>query len=218
MSSLPKSFTRRIVDPYDEKSFSVRARTKRWKTFVETFPDITNMSVLDLGGDARAWRLAPARPARLLLWNVFPQETDEPWMTSVTCDACDPPADIPKVDLIYSNSVIEHVGGHWRRQRFAETVHTSSRYWIQTPNRYFPIEPHFMFPWLQHLPRRVQEALIVRWPFGHYGSVVDRRQALRDLQNVELLSRTELGAYFPDAEIYNEKVLGLTKSFVAIRR
>ncbi|HEX4060865.1 MAG TPA: UDP-N-acetylmuramoyl-tripeptide--D-alanyl-D-alanine ligase [Streptosporangiaceae bacterium] len=47
-------------------------------------------------------------------------------------------------DLVFSNSLIEHVGGHERRERFADTVHQlSGAYWVQTPYRYFPVEPHW---------------------------------------------------------------------------
>jgi hypothetical protein len=210
--------TRRVVDDFDDTSLSGRARSKRWRVFAETFPEIGEMSVLDLGGDARAWRLAPVRPAHVVLLNIFPQEVQEPWMTAVVGDACSPPADISAADLIYSNSVIEHVGGHWRRERFAESVHAADRYWVQTPNRYFPIEPHFMLPWLQHLPHRAQEVVVTKWPLGNYASVIDRSQALRHLLDIELLSETDMRFYFPDAEIFCERLFGLTKSFVAIRR
>jgi hypothetical protein len=218
MARASDSVTKRVVDAYDERSLSGRARGRRWRVFLDAFPDIAQMSVLDLGGDARAWRLSPAQPAQLILLNVFPQEVEEPWMRSIVGDACDPPPGLPSVDLVYSNSVIEHVGGHWRRQRFAETVHRAERYWVQTPNRYFPIEPHFMFPWIQHLPRSAQQKLVSRWPLGNYGAIKDADRALGHLLNIELLSATELGFYFPDAEIWREKLLGLPKSFVALRR
>lgn len=217
MASLPDALTRRFVDAYDKESFSARARQRRWQVFLQTFPEIAEMTVLDLGGDARAWRLSSVRPAQVILLNTFEQETDEPWMTSTIGDACDPPADLPKADLIYSNSVIEHVGGHWRRCRFAETVHSAERYWVQTPNRYFPMEPHFMFPLLQHFPRGLQERVVARWPLGNHAEVTDRAEALRDVLEIELLSATEMRFYFPDAELWRERLFGMTKSFAAIR-
>ena len=218
MSDAFESLTRRAVAPYDSSSLSARARSKRWRDFAATFPDIAEMTVLDLGGDARAWRLAPVKPARLILLNIFPQEVEEPWMTSVVGDACDVDADLPDADLVYSNSVIEHVGGHWRRQRFAESVRRAQRYWVQTPNRYFPIEPHFMLPWAQHLPATLQRNLIVRWPLGNYAEQKNGEQALSSVLDIELLSGTEMRFYFPDAEIRRERLFGLTKSFVAVKR
>jgi hypothetical protein len=74
-----------------------------------------------------------------------------------------------RFDLIYSNSVIEHVGGHWRRERYAETVHHfADHHWIQTPYRYFPVEPHWLFPFFQHLPISVKATITARWPMGSY--------------------------------------------------
>lgn len=217
MSDAFESLTRRAVAPYDSASLSARARAKRWRQFATTFPDVGERTVLDLGGDARAWRLAPVRPARLILLNVFEQEVEEPWITTLVGDACEPPEDLPSADIVYSNSVIEHVGGHWRRQRFAAVVRRAPRYWVQTPNRYFPIEPHFMLPWAQHLPRALQRRLIVRWPLGNYAEEKDGERALGSALDIELLSATEMGFYFPGAEIRRERFLGLTKSLIAVR-
>jgi hypothetical protein len=140
-------------------------------------------------------------------------------MTSVVGDACDMPSGLPTVDVVYSNSVIEHVGGHWRRQRFAEGIRgAADRYWVQTPYRYFPIEPHFLAPGLQHLPRAVQAQIVIRWPIGNYAIVRDRATALRRLMGIELLSRSELAAYFPSATIERERLVGLTKSLIAVER
>jgi hypothetical protein len=214
---LPSSLTRRVVDAYDPDSLSARARMGRWRTFERFFPEIGEMTVLDLGGDARAWRLAPVRPRHVFLLNTFEQEVEEPWMSGIVGDACDPP-ELPESDLTYSNSVIEHVGGHWRRERFAATVRRAERYWVQTPNRYFPIEPHFMFPLLQHLPRAAQRGLVARWPFGNHAEVTDPSQALVDVLEIELLSATEMRFYFPDAELWRERLLGFTKSFAAVKR
>jgi hypothetical protein len=191
------------------------ARAKRWDLLNATYPNLAEMTVLDLGGRPEAWRVAPVKPARLIVWNVFSQAASEPWIETAVEDCCG--ATPPDVDLIYSNSVIEHVGGHWRRERLAETIRSAPRYWVQTPNRYFPLEPHFLFPWLQHLPLRLRQAIVTRWPLGHGVDVADREALARAL-SIELLSLTELRFYFPEAEIYREKVCGLTKSFIAFRR
>lgn len=49
-----------------------------------------------------------------------------------------------KIDIIYSNSVIEHVGNWDDQQKFAlEVKRITKNYFIQTPNFYFPFEPYF---------------------------------------------------------------------------
>src|SRR5262245_10971320 len=146
MPSLAERISERTVGSYSAGSISANARARRWAEFVTTFPEIAEMTVLDIGGDARAWRLCDVRPAHVTLLNIFPQEPEEPWMTAISGDACALPDDLPAADVVFSNSVIEHVGGHWRRERFAEGIRAAApRYWVQTPYRYFPIEPHFLF-------------------------------------------------------------------------
>jgi hypothetical protein len=218
VTRLGETLTKRVVGDFEAGSLSARARGRRWKLFLETFPEVGEMTVLDVGGDVRAWRLAGVRPKHLVLLNIFPQEVEEDWITAIVGDACEPPADLPVPDLVYSNSVIEHVGGHARRQQFAATVRACERYWVQTPSRSFPIEPHFMFPFLQHLPRSLQMSAVAHWPVGNYSRVKDREEALRYLLDIELLSADEMRFYFPDAELHRERVAGLTKSFVAIKR
>ena len=158
------------------------------------------------------------RPAHVTLLNLTEQDVDEPWMSAIVGDACEPLKGIPQADLVYSNSVIEHVGGHWRRMRLAEGIRSAaSHYWVQTPYRYFPVEPHFLFPGLQYLPKVAQSAVIVLWPFGNYRNVHDYTEALEGAMNLELLSISELSAYFPDAKIRKEKIMMLTKSLIAVR-
>jgi hypothetical protein len=218
VSRISHALTRRVVGPYESNSLSGRARLRRWHELAATFPAIEEMSVLDLGGDARAWRNAPIRPAHVTLLNVISQQVEEPWMTALVGDACDPAAELPVADLIYSNSVIEHVGGHWRRQHFAAAVRAGKRYWVQTPNRYFPVEPHFMMPWVQHLPLAARKRAVASWPAGNYADQKSGEGALKSALDIELLSLTEMRFYFPDAEIRRERVLGLSKSLIAVKR
>ncbi len=197
---------------------SSNARTRRWQRFSERFPQIGEMTVLDLGGDARAWRASPVRPAHVTLVNLIPQQPEESWMSAIAGDACALPDDLPHADVVYSNSVIEHVGGHWRRQRFAENVRAAApRYWVQTPYRYFPLEPHFLLPGLQFLPRAAQAKLVERWHLVHGSRSVDRDDALGRVLDIELLTRTELQSYFPDATLERERFGGLVKSLIAVR-
>jgi hypothetical protein len=218
MASLGERISERTVGAYASGSVSAKARARRWRRFVEVFPEIAEMTVLDIGGDARAWRMSTVRPAHVTLLNIFPQEPEEPWMSAISGDACALPEDLPDVDLVYSNSVIEHVGGHWRRQRFAEGIRASApRYWVQTPYRYFPVEPHYLFPGLQYLPRRLQARAIAHWPLGSGRHVAGREDALDRVLDIDLLSVSEMRSYFPDAVIDRERFAGLVKSVIAIR-
>ena len=190
------------------------------------------MRVVDLGGEAQTWLEAPVRPREVVLLNIpwmaraQQQRLDEDGETAVRAvggDACHPPPELTNesFDLVFSNSVIEHVGGHQRRAAFAQAVHAlADHHWVQTPNRYFPIEPHWLFPGFQFLPARARAEVQRRWPVGHFAPLrgkQDDRDVMRDVLEVELVSKAEMRWYFPGSELVPEKAGPLTKSWIAVR-
>jgi hypothetical protein len=88
--------------------------------------------------------------------------------------------------------------------------------WIQTPYRYFPIEPHFVFPWFQHLPVAAQRSVAARWPLVPAQFPTDPGEILEEVMEIELLSITEMRCYFPGAAIRFERAGGLVKSILAV--
>lgn len=61
-------------------------------------------------------------------------------------------------DIVFSNSVIEHVGTFEDQKRFAEEIRRVAKsYWVQTPNRHFPVETHLIAPFIHFLPRNFQK-------------------------------------------------------------
>lgn len=208
----------RFVDAPD--SFGARYRARRWTWLTQTFPQLDSMAVIDLGGTVESWLRAPVRPASVHIVNLEDPPGDLPdWVRADHADACELPESILSgaYDMVMSNSVIEHVGGHVRRQMFADAVHRlADRHWVQTPYRYFPIEPHWVCPGFQFLPLAARATVAQHWPLVHT-KPEDRQKALRDAMSVELASRTEMRMYFPDSEIRSEKVAGLTKSLIAVK-
>ena len=208
----------RLADPQEKGSIGTTLRQRRWRMFEEQFPDIEQQKVLDLGGTIRHWEAAPRRPASVVVLNYLPQDTELPGMTAIEGDACAPPPVVTtqSFDVVYSNSLIEHVGGHSRRMELASVIDSlAPRHWIQTPYRYFPVEPHWLFPGLQFLPQALRARAIRHWPLSP--ARPDPRGALQDVMEVELLSKTELQFYFPQSEIIAERIAGITKSLIATR-
>jgi hypothetical protein len=218
--SLAQAITSRIVAPYNPNSTSGRARQRRWLRFRESFPDISEMRVLDLGGTPDYWLGAPQRPRAVTVVNLLPYPGHRAeFVTAVQGDACDLPPGVDRsgYDLVVSNSLIEHVGGHAQRLRLADTIHRAAdRHWVQTPYRYFPVEPHWLFPGLQFLPFPVRVQVTMRWPLGHFHTH-DFSKATESVHEVELLGRSHMRSYFPDSELWLERMAGLPKSMVAIR-
>lgn len=201
-------------------SLGDRGRTRRANWLVEQFPDLAQMSVIDLGGRVSSWQHAPVRPKRVHIVNLE-QDTGEipDWAEVDYGDACQLPSHIlsRRYDLVFCNSVIEHVGGHERRLRLAEAVHAlADSHWVQTPYRYFPVEPHWVAPGMQFLPLAARTRYALRWPLGHTPPK-DREDALQSVLWVELLDRTQMRHYFPDSRLRVERFLGLTKSLIAVR-
>ncbi len=118
-------------------------------------------------------------------------------------------------DVIYSNSIIEHIGRFEDQTRMANEVRrVGKRYFLQTPNRWFPIEPHFLFPFFQFLPVSIRVFLLRNFPLGWIGKIPDAKRAREIVKSIRLLDRKELRELFPGAHFYEEKFFGLTKSFV----
>jgi hypothetical protein len=119
-------------------------------------------------------------------------------------------------DVVFSNSVIEHVGGLEDQRRMAEEIQrVGRRFFVQTPNRRFPIEPHTVFPLFQFLPLAARVSLVRRFQLGWIPRTPDARAARGRICSIRLLTRAEFGELFPGATIHRERVCGLTKSFVA---
>jgi hypothetical protein len=214
---VPKKMVAKLIDPDCAGSLTHRVRQHRNEEFKRRFPDLADMRVLDLGGTAVSWRVLGMRPSSVTIVNLDGVGGPyEPWMEIVNADACN--GGFGKYDLVFSNSLMEHLGGHARRQQFAEVVQESaSSWWIQTPYRYFPIEPHWMFPGFQFLPFRARVMVCQHWNTLHAPALKDWAEAAELVASTELISGTEMRAYFPTSEIWYERIAGVPKSLVAMK-
>jgi hypothetical protein len=210
----------KLGDPDLGSSFSSRRRAVRFREFLRRFPELPSMRVLDLGGTPSFWRAAPVRPAHVTTLNLDKYDPDESWLQHVVADACALESlnlCAGGYDLVVSNSLIEHVGGYQRRRDFAEVVMAAApAHWVQTPDRYFPIEPHYVAPGFQFLPLSARARLVSRWPLAHE-RVYTVSDAIAQVLTIELLSTTELQHLFPRSTIWHERFFGLSKSIVAMR-
>ena len=120
--------------------------------------------------------------------------------------------------MVVSNSVIEHLGSWEAQVRFAnEALRVGRRLWIQTPAREFPIEPHYLAPFVHWLPPARRRQLIRNFTLR---GLIDRpnpQQVDEMLREIRLLRRSEFVDLFPGCRIKAERFAGLTKSHIAIR-
>jgi hypothetical protein len=57
--------------------------------------------------------------------------------------------------------------------------------------------------------------MLHRFDVGWYKRVSSLERARAEVESIQLLTRSRFAELFPGATIYEEKLLGLTKSFVA---
>jgi hypothetical protein len=177
--------------------------------------------ILDIGGTPDCWQLLPVRP-RVVLLNTPRAKEDlggaEGWVAG---DGRALPFRDGAFDLVFSNSVIEHVGDRASQQAFAREVARVGRsFWVQTPNRWFPVEQHLFTPLVHWLPRSWQRLLVPR--VNLWSRLVpvtdDRRRFYLEhyLSDIRLLGASDLKALFPRARLIRERLLGVTKSLIAL--
>lgn len=220
------SALRRTADNARDDSFATHHRRKRFALFLRLIERLPRpVRILDIGGTQLFWqtmRFGENDSVHITLLNLSAPRTTWRNVTSVAADARDlgmyPDG---AFDVVFSNSVIEHVGGPEDQRRMAHEVRRVGRaYFVQTPNRYFPVEPHFLVPCFQFLPISVRVYLVRHLDLGWIGRgnrIADRATARELVTEIRLLNARELRGLFPDATIYRERVFGLTKSFVAYR-
>lgn len=193
-------------------------QAKRMELFVEMF-GVTNVTrILDVGGVGSYWTPLTVQ-LRVTLLNIRPPPPNERTeFPSVVGDGCRLPYADRAFDIVFSNSVIEHVGSEANQEAFAHEVRRVGRsYYVQVPYRWGIFEPHFLVPFVHWLPKPVRKRLIYWLSPWRYIAKPTRAQSDRSVDGIKLLSRRELQTLFPDAKIISEKFIWTTKPLIATR-
>lgn len=203
-------------------------RRRRFTSFLTMTDDVIKARglcrILDVGGRLEHWTafadLWAERPLQITLANLEAAPVDDPRFSSIAADARDLSMfEDNCFDLVYSNSVIEHVGTWPDQKRMAAEVRrVAPRHYVQTPNYWFPIEPHFRLPFIQWLPEPWRLAIVQWRACGFYPRATNIDEAYGVLGDARLLTFGAMQCLFPDSEIVRERVALLTKSLIAIRR
>jgi ubiquinone/menaquinone biosynthesis C-methylase UbiE len=209
-----------ILHTDNPKSINQKFREKRFaffKTLLKKFPSDKPVEILDIGGTQSYWErmnFTESSEFNITLLNLDITPVRFKNFSSVKGDACDLSAFSDKhFDIVFSNSVIEHLYSPENQKKMAEEVRRVGKsYYIQTPNFYFPIEPHWLFPFFQFLPFNIRVLLTKKFNLGHYKKAESSQEAIRRVKEVQLLTEREMKALFPEGTVYREYFLGLVKS------
>jgi len=213
-------------------SLSYRCRRKRAELFLRYLRPTEGDKILDLGSeDGRL--IASVVPFRK---NVLLADIDEEMLAkarsrygfeTILLDGSDVlPFEDSYFDIVHCSSVIEHVTGYGaaqcspesagefarlafeRQKRFAAEIRRISKnYFVQTSNKNFVLETHSWLPGVQFLPRRLLVKTVM---------FTNRWWCKRTLPNWNLLTQRQMKQLFPDAMILKERIMGMTKSIMAI--
>ena len=112
-------------------------------------------------------------------------------------------------DVVFSNAVIEHVGSRPAQAAFVrELCRVGRRFFMTTPNRWFPVEHHTGLPLLHYLPAPAFRALLRRTPYRHWS----------EESNLNILTARDFAALFPSnaaVEVRTVRLAGLPSNLVA---
>jgi hypothetical protein len=204
-----------------------RFRVRRFKEFKlivdQVLANKGTCQILDLGGTPSYWKEFGADldwdKLKVFALNVSPFEKVHPKIVPMVGDArgVSQFGDL-SFDIVYSNSVIEHVGRWEEMVAMAKEVRRlAPRYFVQTPYFWFPMEPHARFPFFHWMPESWRYRILMKRTCGFWAQRPDVGTAMKAIQSALLLDRRQMQFLFPDADIIAEGFLGLTKSLIAIR-
>jgi len=213
-----------FADNGNINSLSARFRAARFRRFVELLRDAPGLvHVLDAGGTVETWRLyANALPPNVNVTLLNLKFSEMPDLRGVSYETGDA-RDLSRFPdrhfhVCFSNSLIEHVATFDEQQVIANEIRRVCRgYFVQTPNLFFPLDPHFLVPAWQFLPISIRSRILQKSDLGWIKQVKDPLLALQTVQSIRLLCAREMKRLFPDSHTLREQIGPLTKSLIACR-
>ena len=200
-----------LFNSQNKSSYSYKLRKKRFERFIKELDIDGRTKILDVGGAEATWSDFEHKKNVTIL-NVNKEEKSN-HVNFILGDACNMAMfQNNSFDVIYSNSVLEHVGKDRQIDYAREICRVSKRFWIQTPNKFFPLEPHFLFPFFQFMPYKLKIFVGMKWKYSHLRK--NRENIIDELNRLNLLSIKELRKLFPNGKIIKEKIFFFTKSFI----
>lgn len=200
---------------------SLQARRKMFELFMARFQPSSHTSVLDVGATSDSSFSESNYFERMYPYpqNIVSVGTEDashlstqyPGVRYLKVEAGSPlPFTDREFDIVFSNAVIEHVGGHERQAAFIrELCRVGRAFFITTPSRWFPVEHHTGVPFLHYLPASLYRAALQRTPYRYWA----------DEDHLNIVSARSLRALFPrprNVEVFRVRTLGVTSNLVAV--
>lgn len=200
-------------------------RGKRFRVFLERIAPSSTDTILDVGGFPGLWEQYPGSVGKIDILNIHeipyePSTEHHHQIETIVGDGTQLEFDQGDYDLVFSNSVIEHLSTWENQQKFAaEVSRVGKNLWIQTPAREFFMEPHFVTPFIHWVPKKLRAKLLRYFTVWGWTTRPTPEESRAAVEEIRLLTFREMQNLFPDCEIYREKFFGIfTKSYSAYRK
>lgn len=183
------------------------------------------LRICDLGGSRHFWeKLDIGVPHRnITIYNINDDETQALHTENYgdieirKYDGMTVPVEDDFSDLLICNSVIEHIPKAERAHIAEEMARISKGIFCQTPAHGFPIDPHFLMPFIHWLPKKWGRSLLYVSPW-YILSNPSRETIDRYFLGTTLLKEKELAELFPSYTIEYEYFLGFVKSYLVVSK
>ncbi|WP_069473718.1 methyltransferase domain-containing protein [Candidatus Marithrix sp. Canyon 246] len=231
---MKKNLAQRIHNYDNPRSIGSRFRAKRIAPLREminkAYQQHGKVSIIDVGGTKTYWNLIgdkilSEKNVTITVINLAGTlyegggENNDKSFTYIEADGCDlSQFEDKSFHIVHSNSVIEHVGSWERMVTFAEEIRrVGQNYFVQAPYFWFPIEPHFMVPFIHWFSEQIRVSLVMKYSMGEYKKTENLDEAVNLVKHIHLPDKKMFSRLFSDAEIKQEKVFLFTKSLIAIK-
>ena len=173
-------------------------RGQKLGVFFQLIGDSSKSTLLDVGGGTGiASEFVPLYRVfeKVTVVNLTPPPADLRSLSNITyevADGCCLPYESKSFDWVFSNAVLEHVGSFEKQRQFADEIRRVAKrgYFVTTPNKLFPIEPHSLLPFYQFLSESWQRRVVHLSPYY-----------LERYEEIRLLYASQLRQLFPEAQI-----------------
>lgn len=200
-------------------------RKRRMSLFYNLLRPDEKTRILDIGGTTDTWEEFSPKIGfglNITLLNLRSYNTSLSYRNRYTFmqgNALYLPFKNKSFDIVFSNSMIDHLYSFENQQRCANEIRrVGKQFFVQTGNRNFFFEPHFLTPFIPYFTKDTQKNLIRRFTLWGLITRPTRNYVNQMVDEIILSTKEEFESLFPEATIIQQKIFGFTKSFIAVKK
>ncbi len=219
------SFRKPLMNVFSK--YSSISRKSKMELFNRIMKPAENEILLDVGAQAGPYNSNSMQMINSYPWkknisavNISSEQIESinkyyPEVNTVVADACKLPWPDKYFDIVYSNAVIEHVGDFHRQMEMAsEIMRVGKRWFVSTPNRWYPFEFHSRLPLVTWLPCKGYLWASSLFSYNHVKGKYTI--GIKKTHNLRLLSSRELRKCFPGSRIIKHRVTFMAEVLIAV--